>query len=177
MNVADGTRRLKGVGLGAGYFAPFQYEAWTRIPEADITAIYNRTEDRAKRIQHEYDVPRYYGDWREMIDEEKPDFIDIITPPETHEEMCRYAAERGVHIICQKPLAPTYAESRRIVEFAAAAGVRFMVHENWRWQPWYRAIKRLQRDGTIGDFTHAQFTMRVGDGWGASVPGAATVLP
>jgi predicted dehydrogenase len=166
MNVVGGRRRLKGVGLGAGYFAPFQYEAWTRIPEAEIAAIYNRTEDRARRIQREYDVPRYYGDWREMIDEEKPDFVDIITPPETHEEMCRYAAERGAHIICQKPLAPTYAESRRIVEFAAAAGVRFMVHENWRWQPWYRAIKRLQRDGTIGDFTHAQFTMRMGDGWG-----------
>ena len=115
----------------------------------------------------DYGVPRYYGDWREMIDTEQPDFVDIITPPETHEEMCRYAAERGVHIICQKPLAPTYAESRRIVEFAASAGVRFMVHENLRWQPWYRAIKRLQRDGTIGDFTHAQFTMRMGDGWGA----------
>ncbi len=167
MDLVDGTPRLKGVGLGAGYFAPFQYEAWTRIPEAQIAAIYNRTEDRAQRILRDYGVPRYYGDWREMIDKEQPDFVDIITPPETHEEMCRYAAERGVHIICQKPLAPTYAESRRIVEFAASAGVRFMVHENWRWQPWYRAIKRLQRDGTIGDFTHAQFTMRMGDGWGA----------
>ena len=43
----SGGRRLKGVGLGAGYFAPFQYEAWTRIPEVEIAAIYNRTEDRA----------------------------------------------------------------------------------------------------------------------------------
>ena len=47
MDPVDGTPRLKGVGLGAGYFAPFQYEAWTRIPEAEIAAIYNRTEDRA----------------------------------------------------------------------------------------------------------------------------------
>ena len=53
------------------------------------------------------------------------------------------AAARGVHIICQKPLAPTLAESRRIVENAESAGVRFMVHENFRWQPWYREAKRL----------------------------------
>jgi predicted dehydrogenase len=101
-----------------------------------------------------------------MIDAERPDFVDIITPPETHEEMCAYAAARGVHIICQKPLAQTLAESRRMVEHAGTAGVRFMVHENFRWQPWYRTIKRIQADRTIGDFTHVQFTMRTGDGWG-----------
>jgi predicted dehydrogenase len=80
--------------------------------------------------------------------------------------MCAYAAELGVHIICQKPLAPTLAVSQRIVDNATAAGVRFMVHENFRWQPWYRAIKKVQRDGTIGAFTHANFLMRMGDGWG-----------
>jgi predicted dehydrogenase len=80
--------------------------------------------------------------------------------------MCRYAAERGVHIICQKPLAPTREEGRRIVDFAHEAGVRFMVHENFRWQPWYRAIKQIQAAGTIGEFTHLSFSMRMGDGWG-----------
>jgi predicted dehydrogenase len=101
-----------------------------------------------------------------MIDRERPDFVDIITPPATHEEMCRYAAERGAHIICQKPLAPTPEESRRIVVHARDAGVRFMVHENFRWQPWYRAIKRIQVEGAIGEFTHVAFSMRTGDGWG-----------
>jgi D-apiose dehydrogenase len=159
-------KRLKGVGMGAGYFSRFQYEAWTRIPEVEITAIYNRTEEKARNMMSHYSVPRYYSDWRQMIAEEKPDFVDIITPPETHEEMCAYAAARGVHIICQKPLAPTFDSSRRIVDNAAAAGVRFMVHENWRWQPWYRQVKAIQRAGTIGEFTHIHFLMRMGDGWG-----------
>jgi predicted dehydrogenase len=159
-------RGLRGVALGAGYFAPFQYEAWTRIPEVEITALYNRTEEKARSVMEKYGVPRYYADWREMIDKEQPDFVDIITPPETHEEICSYAAARGVHIICQKPLAPTLAESERIVNAARSAGVRFMVHENFRWQPWYRAIRDIGRAGTIGDFTHATFLMRMGDGWG-----------
>jgi predicted dehydrogenase len=159
-------RRLRGVGLGAGYFSKFQYEAWTRIPEVEITAIYNRTESKAREMMARYGIPRYYASWREMIDREQPDFVDIITPPETHEEMCAYAAQRGVHIVCQKPLAPTFEESQRIVETARRTGVRFMVHENWRWQPWYRKIKKIQRAGTIGEFTHLYFRMRMGDGWG-----------
>jgi D-apiose dehydrogenase len=161
-----GRHILRGVALGAGYFAPFQYEAWTRIPEVQIVAMFNPAEEQAAPIMAKYGVPRYYASWQEMIDRERPDFVDIITPPDTHEEMCRYAAERGVHIVCQKPLAPTYEISRRIVEGARSAGVRFMVHENFRWQPWYRAIKQVQTAGTIGDFTHVSCSMRLGDGWG-----------
>jgi predicted dehydrogenase len=161
--MADG-RRLRGVGIGAGYFAPFQYEAWTRIPEVEIVGIYNRTEERARALMTQFGIPRFYADWREMLDVERPDFVDIITPPETHEEMCAFAAARGIHIICQKPLAPGFDASQRIVE--TSAGVRFMVHENFRWQPWYRAIKSVQSRGDIGEFTHVYFLMRMGDGWG-----------
>ena len=152
--------------MGAGYFSRFQYEAWSRIPEVEIAAIYNRTEEKARALMTQFGIPRYYGDWREMLDRERPDFVDIITPPETHEEMCGYAAVRGVNVICQKPLAPTLEISRRIVESACCAGVRFMVHENWRWQPWYREIKRIQESGAIGEFTHIHFLTRLGDGWG-----------
>ena len=41
-----------------------------------------------------------------------------------------------------------------------------MVHENFRWQPWYRKIKAIQQSGEIGEFTHLYFRMRMGDGWG-----------
>jgi D-apiose dehydrogenase len=158
--------QLTGVAIGAGYFAPFHYEAWTRIPDVAILATHDRCDDRAASIMARYGVTRSYRDWREMIDVERPDFVDIITPPDTHEEMCTYAADRGIHIICQKPLAPSYEASARIVDRAKSAGVRFMVHENFRWQPWYRAIKNVQAEGAIGDFTHMHFAMRTGDGWG-----------
>ncbi|MCL6546612.1 MAG: Gfo/Idh/MocA family oxidoreductase [Bryobacteraceae bacterium] len=158
--------RLKGVGIGAGYFARFQYEAWSRIPEVEIAAICDLSEQKARPIMRQFRIPRFYRDWREMIERERPDFVDIITPPDTHEEMTAFAAQRGIHIICQKPLAPTLEAGRRMVDAARAAGVRFMVHENWRWQPWYREIKRIQQSGQIGEFTHLLFLMRMGDGWG-----------
>jgi predicted dehydrogenase len=157
---------LRGVVIGAGYFAKYHCEAWTRIPQVKIAAICDLSEAKARELMPANGIPAFSADWRDLIDRERPDFIDIVTRPDTHEEMCAHAAESNAAIICQKPLAPTFEASRRIVENAKAAGVRFMVHENWRWQPWYRKIKQLQRDGFIGEFTHLYFRMRTGDGWG-----------
>ena len=65
------TRRLRGAGIGAGYFAPFQYEAWTRIPEVEIVGIYNRTAERARPLMSQYGIPRFYEDWKEMLERER----------------------------------------------------------------------------------------------------------
>jgi D-apiose dehydrogenase len=157
---------LKGVGIGAGYFSQFQHEAWTRIPEVEMVAVADACETKARELASKYRIPRHYADWKQMIDTERPDFVDVITPPDSHEEICAYAAERGITIICQKPLAPSFEASQRIVENTRAAGVRFMVHENWRWQPWYRKLKEIADAGTIGAFTHLHFLTRLGDGWG-----------
>jgi predicted dehydrogenase len=159
--------QLKGVCVGAGYFSHFQYEAWQRIPEVTITALCNRDPARAKAILEKFGIPRHYTDYREMLEKERPDFVDIITPPSTHLEMCKTAADLGIHVICQKPLAPTFDEAKQIVDCTAQAGIRFMVHENWRFQPWYREIKQLLDSGAIGDRIHVMsFRSRMGDGWG-----------
>lgn len=159
-------KTLKGVGIGAGYFSKFQYEAWSRIPGAKITAICNRMVEKAKILMAQYGIPRHYTDYREMILQEKPDFVDIITPPDTHLEMCKFAAENDVNVLCQKPLAPTIEECKEIVRICNDSGVRFMVNENWRWQPWYREIKRLLETDAIGELFSMSFHTRLGDGWG-----------
>ncbi|MBN1996793.1 Gfo/Idh/MocA family oxidoreductase [candidate division KSB1 bacterium] len=159
-------KELKGVGIGSGYFSPFQYEAWKRIPETTITAMSNRNKQRAEPIMKEYGIRRHYIDWKEMLEKEKPDFVDIITPPETHLEMCKFAADRGIDIICQKPLAPKMEKAIAIVDYVQKKNVRFMVHENWRFQPWHREIKKLLNEGTIGKLHTLNFRKRMGDGWG-----------
>jgi predicted dehydrogenase len=82
--------------------------------------------------------------------------------------MCGEAARRGIHILCQKPLANNLTEARQIVRNAEAAGARFMVNENFRFQPWHRKIKQVIEAGTLGSTVHSlHFRMRTGDGWGA----------
>ncbi len=159
-------KTLKGVCIGAGYFSHFQYEAWNRIPEVEITAFCNSNPEKAKAIKEKHGVKNHYTDYREMIEKEKPDFVDIITPPETHLEMTRFAADHGVHVICQKPLAPTFEESKKIVEYAKQKNIRFVVHENFRFQPWHREIKKILGKGQIGQCHTLNFRSRMGDGWG-----------
>lgn len=159
-------RQLKGVGIGAGYFSHYQYEAWTRIPEVTITAIHDRDHAKAEAVAHQYGIARCYADYRDMLEQERPDFVDIITPPATHHAIVAAAARLGVHVICQKPLAPTYAEAAALVHMAQAAGIRLMTHENFRWQPWYREIKRLLDAGELGEIFSLYFRFRTGDGRG-----------
>jgi len=160
-------KKLKGVCIGAGYFSHFQYEAWNRMPEVEITAMCNSNRERADYVINTYGVKSHYTDYLEMLDKEKPDFVDIITPPPTHVEMTRESLKRGIHVICQKPLAPTMQESLEIKEIVDANDPRFMVHENWRFQPWYREIKRLLDQNVIGEqIFNVSFRMRMGDGWG-----------
>lgn len=161
------SKTLKGVCIGAGYFSQFQYEAWARMDEVEIVAFCNRDSARAQEITGQFGIQNHYTDYREMFDKEKPDFVDIITPPPSHLEICAEAGKRGIHIMCQKPLAPSQEEATRIVCEADEAGVRLMVHENFRFQPWHREIKRLLSEGAIGDQLHSlNFRTRTGDGWG-----------
>ena len=158
---------FKAVAVGAGYFSHFQYEAWQRIPEVTVTAFCNRDTERAKQIMERHSIKSHYTDYREMLQKEKPDFVDIITPPPTHLSMCKIAADLGIHVMCQKPLAPTLEEAKEIVKYTSQAGIRFMVHENWRFQPWYREIRKLLDKKVAGDKIHSlYFRSRMGDGWG-----------
>jgi len=161
------TRRLRGLCLGAGYFSRFQYEAWQRISEVEIVGVVNRDVTKAREVAARHGIPAAHA-WNELgavLDRTQLDFIDIITPPETHLEAVRLAAARGIAIICQKPLAPTWDECVAVVETARCAGVRFMVHENFRWQPWYREMRRLLDAGTLGELFTINIRMRMGDGW------------
>ena len=159
-------KKLKGVCIGAGYFSPFQYEAWQRIEEVEISAICNRDRIKAEQYMKQYNISRHYTDYREMLEKEKPDFVDIITPPETHLEMSKFAADKGIAIICQKPLAPTFSDAQNLVDYVQKAGIRFMVHENWRFQPWHREIKKLILNKEIGQIHFMNWRKRMGDGWG-----------
>jgi len=159
--------RLRGVAVGAGYFSQFHYDAWTRIPEVDLVALADRDAARAAACAARYGIAQSFTDCIHMFDEIRPDFVDVITPPPAHREICQAAAERGIHVICQKPLAPDFDEAREIVEHAESAGIRLMVHENFRFQPWHREIKRLIASGAIGGKLHSlTFRSRPGDGWG-----------
>jgi len=157
---------LRVAAIGAGYFSRFQYRAWQRMPDIDLVATCNRTLEKARALAAEYAIPAAFDDVAEMLDAVRPDVLDIITPPPTHLAAIGAAASRGVGVICQKPFCTSLAEATEAVAIAEAAGIMLVVHENFRFQPWYAQIRRLLDSGALGTPYQVTFRLRPGDGQG-----------
>jgi len=154
--------------IGTGYFSQYHYDAWSRIPGVMLEAVCTRrNEAKLREVAQRYGVRRTYLDAARMLDEVKPDLVDIITTPESHQEFVMLAAQRGIPAICQKPLAPSLDAARALVATAEAAGSLLVAHENWRFKPWFRETRRLLDAGRIGAVHSVAFRMRPGDGQGA----------
>jgi D-apiose dehydrogenase len=161
-----GDASLKGVMIGAGFFAKFQAEAWKRIEGVELVAVADPWPGRAVALAAEHGIPRSYTDAAAMLNAEKADFADIVTRPESHRDLTGLAARHCPAVICQKPMAPTWADCQAMMDSCARHGVRLLIHENWRWQPWYREAKRLISQDRLGRVFHFGFRMRTGDGRG-----------
>lgn len=152
---------LRGGIAGCGYFGQIQLEAWSRMPEVRIVAAADPDLERARRS-----APAAYASAEEMLAREQLDFLDIATRPDSHLALVELAAAHKLPVICQKPMARDWAEAVRMVEAAEAAGIRLMIHENWRWQPWYREARRRITRGDIGTPVAYWFHVRQRDGLG-----------
>ncbi|WBB54654.1 Gfo/Idh/MocA family oxidoreductase [Verrucosispora sp. WMMD573] len=160
-------RTLRGLMVGAGYFAPIQLTAWRDVSGAEIVGLVgHRDPQRVATVAREAGVGWSGVDLDAAIELLQPDFLDICTPPASHGELVRRAVAGGVPVLCQKPLAPTVTEAADLAKFAERHRVPLVVNENWRWQPWYREAKRLIDAGVIGRPFHTTMRMRPGDGWG-----------
>jgi predicted dehydrogenase len=149
---------MRGVLIGCGYASWFQLEAWKQISDVEIVAVSSRNIENARRRAAEFDIPKVYTDYREMLDTEEFNFVDISTPPVVHLEMIKEAAKRGLHVLCQKPIADTLQELYKMIDICSSAGVRFMVNENGRFQPWFRKMKEIISIGKMGSPFHANFS-------------------
>jgi predicted dehydrogenase len=158
--------RRRGVTVGTGYFSQFHYDAWQRLQDVSITALCTLDSEQGRAAAAKFGIPKVYTDIDTMLNAEKPDFIDIITPPDSHGRIIKLAMERGINVLCQKPLAPTFEDAVEIVRIVEASGARLMVHDNFRFQPWHREIRRLIQAGTIGALQSIGCRTRMGDGWG-----------
>ena len=157
---------LTGGIVGAGYFAQFHADGWGRIPDVTIAAVVDPDEARACAFADKWSIPKTYSSVDRLLGEHKLDFVDIATRPETHLDLVSAAARKGVHAFCQKPMAPSWDVCLEMVRCCAEAKVRLLMHENWRWQPWFREIKRVLDAGRLGTPFQVDFQMRTGDGRG-----------
>ncbi|HHY81282.1 MAG TPA: Gfo/Idh/MocA family oxidoreductase [Clostridiales bacterium] len=144
--------------IGCGFWSQYQIAAWKEVGGVELVAVYNRTKSRAQAIADRFGIPKVYDTVEELLDNEKLDFVDIITDVDTHEKFTLLAAGKGVPVICQKPMAPSLEAAERMVSGCKKAGVPFYIHENWRWQLPIRALKQKLDEGIIGKPFRARIT-------------------
>jgi predicted dehydrogenase len=156
-------KKLKFGVIGCGFWSKFQIGAWTEIPEVELVAVFNRTRKKAENIANLFKVPRVYDSAEALLQDEKLDFIEIITDVDTHEKFVVLAAAAGVkNIICQKPMAPDFNTAKHLVEVCNQKGVRLYIHENYRWQAPVRRFKQIIDAGIIGKVFKARVSFLSG---------------
>ncbi|MFK7836525.1 MAG: Gfo/Idh/MocA family protein [Sulfitobacter sp.] len=153
---------LRVAALGAGYFSQFHYDSWRRMPEVTLVGAYDLDSEKAQSTG----LPAF-SDLSAMLAQTQPDLLDIILPPVSHRAAIETALAAGVrHIICQKPFCQNLDEARAMTQAAADAGATLVIHENFRFQPWYRKLHEVLATGTLGQVHQLTFRLRPGDGQG-----------
>ena len=143
--------KLRFAVFGCGFWARFQIGAWSEIEGVELVALYNRTLSKAKTLADMFQVPRVYDNPEELLQNEQLDFVEIITDVDTHARFTELAVKHGVkNIICQKPMAPSFEEAKRMVTLCRDAGVNLYIHENYRWQAPIRRFREIIDSGVIG---------------------------
>ena len=150
---------LKVALAGAGMISWYHLVAWRNVaPAARVVAVYDPSAERAQSRAAEFGIDAVFTDARAMLDGAEVGALDIAAPRAEHAGWVEAAAARGIDVLCQKPLTPTLAEGEALLS-RLGRRVRLMVHENWRFRPWYRTLGRWIADGELGELLHAQMTM------------------
>jgi predicted dehydrogenase len=141
---------LKFAIFGCGFWSRFQLGGWQELDGVECVALYNRTRSKAGDLARRFGIPAVYDDAEALMKNEELDFIDIITDVDTHARFTALGAKYGKDVICQKPMAPDFETAKRMMEVTRKAGIRYYVHENYRWQPQFRRVKQILDEGIIG---------------------------
>lgn len=142
---------------GKGNYGHGLDTCWKAVPETEVVAVCDE-DDRGRALAAErLQVERTYSDFRTMFDEVRPDIVAICPRwVDQHRDVAVAAAERGIHIYIEKPFCRTPAEADEIVRACEMTHTKLAVAHPTRYSPKLRTIRRLIREGAIGQVIELQ---------------------
>jgi len=152
--------------IGAGWWGTVGHlRPLAEIAEADLVAVYSRTEAKARKRAEELGIPHYYDDYRRMIDECELDAVTIATTPNVHYPQAKYALEHGLHVLMEKPFVLQAAHAVELAEIAATNGLLLSVCHPLLHLDMIANARRTIQSGALGDvlLVNALFSQRVYD--------------
>lgn len=153
--------------VGTSWWADAMYlPTLQEHPHGKFVAICGRNAENNKVMAERWNIPHVFTDYNAMIDSGKIDAIIISTPNDTHYPITMKALERGLHILCEKPIGLNYSEAKRMAEAADTKGIKHLVPYTYRFMPTGRYLKELIDGGFIGKPVHLNMRYYTGYGRG-----------
>lgn len=140
---------LRAAVLGLGNISGAHLTGWTKAEGVEVVAGADINEDAVRSAVETHDI-NGYSDWERMLDEEKPDLISVCTPPFLHRAMVEGALARGIHVICEKPMAATIEDAEAMAATVATADALLMIAFCHRFHAPAMKMKEALDSGVLG---------------------------
>jgi len=138
--------------LGGGRWAKMAHlPGWARDPRAEIVAVCDVVPGLAAETAAAFGVPDATTDYREVVNRDDVDVIDVCTPSDTHFELAMAALQAGKHVLCEKPVAFDFRDTLRAAELAKAKGLKTKLGFTFRYSPAMLYMKALVDEGFCGE--------------------------
>lgn len=139
--------------LGAGRIAVSIVNTVRQMPDMGVCAVAARDGERARRFAGEHDIPKAYGTYLELVQDDEVELVYVATVHSCHYENVKLCLEHGKNVLCEKAFMMNAREAREVIELAGKKGV-LLAEAVWtRYMPSRGMIDRLLAEGTIGKVT------------------------
>jgi UDP-N-acetylglucosamine 3-dehydrogenase len=140
---------LKVAVIGVGAMGKNHARIYWELPNLDFVGIADSDKDLGESISKRYGVD-YFQDFRKLLDTRKPDAVTIAVPTANHFDVALEAIQRGIHVLIEKPIAPSIEQGEKIIQAAQQHQVKLMIGHVERFNPAVVALKEKIQAGKIG---------------------------
>jgi len=167
--------------IGSGFIAKQKHlPAWKKVGrEAQVVALSDPNVAQAEELARAYGIAGVYKDYRQMLEAEQLDVVDICSPPRTHAELAIGSLKAGAHALIEKPMAINTEECDQILAVAQENGRKICVAHSDLFYPSFLKAREIVKQGSIGDFggmriflsTPVDYITSKPDHWAHRLPG------
>jgi predicted dehydrogenase len=149
-------KRIRAGIIGTGMIGKHHIRRYKDIAEVDLVAVADLRLDEAKRVAQENGIPNVFRDYRKLLAMDEIDVVDVCLPNKLHCPVTCDALRAGKHVYCEKPMANSGAEARKMLETARKEGRKLSVQLGTLFSPEARAAKRVIEAGLLGRIYYAK---------------------
>ncbi len=148
--------KLKSAVIGTGAISKEHLSFLAECDRTHLASVCDLSKAAASYAAQRFGADSIYTDYRQMLDEIKPDVVHILTPPNTHKLIASNCLEAGAHVFCEKPITPTYDEFKELSALAKSHNRWLIENQNYCFNETILAIEKLVADGVLGEIQEVE---------------------